>query len=492
MEPTSLVDTKTKCLTCNGRLLSKLNLNSPQKHRNEELLSANTLATPTSAHLDRYYFCNCSDVSPSSISCKEKSDSCSKSNGMKDIIISPSIEQIRTPVKTPTRDKPGDHFNFSPSKQLKNNLEKNVISICTNPINGSSRDKNSFLSPIKISGSEKFLEKSNSMDQKRPGRNFRTTRSLSPRPPMQHQHAITLSEENDKIPINDSHDVFNKRKIKRNNNTKPSKLPSISPSNDIHQDHKFYVPSDPWEHMNDISRYQVSRQDSKIIENIWELRSENKKISRQSRSLSSGLSKDYTLTIPDSQNRKSRPKLKYTQSTTSKTIDDQFFHQKHKSISTVRVEAEPITKVASTHNIPTNSLSDASAFYTGPQSLGSIEHKKLLSLSPTLGYLSLTEFEIQNIKNYKKSSSLYVSNQLLQPRHSFSTSLGPRDDELKLNIRRLSEQIRYSCNDEKTIGENINKNNDGFATETIVGQNNGTSDNKNATVCTDALLETRC
>lgn len=492
-------------MSCNGR---KFNLSSPQKYRDDGHLSPNRLATPTSAHLDRHNFCSCSDVSPPSISLKDgdKSDNSNKSNYSKDIIISSSIAKARSPVKSPRRDKVGDHFNFSPSKQMKNRSNKDVD---TSPQKEAIRDKIALLSPIKIPEAGKILEKSNSMDERRPQRNLRTTRSLSPRPPMHHQHAITVSDENDKVsvklsPNNDLDDVFNKHKFKRDTNVKVAKDLAYSlASDDIRQDHMIYVPSDPWQHKNDIGKKSPRRSRkqmvSKTIDDPWELRSERKQVTRQSRSLGGAAtvsaSIDPTLTIPDAKNRRSRPKLQHTRSPNS--TDDQFLHQKYKSVSTLRVEAtHPIIKGASTHNIPINfsNYNDdpAIALNSGPQSLGSPERRKLLSLSPTLGYHSLTDFEIQNIKKYKKASSLSVSNQLLQPRHSFSTSPGAHDDELQLNIRRLSEQMRYSYSGENTCGENFIRNNDVIGTESIKGQQNNGTNSKKPHVSTDALLETRC
>lgn len=437
--------------------------------------------------MDRNYFCSCSDVSPPSISLKdgEKSDNSNKSNCS-------GISKARSPVKSPRRDKVGDHFNFSPSKQI--NSERDAKNVGIDAV----KEKSTLLSPIKIPGSSKILEKSNSMDEKKPQRNLRTTRSLSPRPPISHQHAITISDENEKVsiklsPNNDMDDIFNKHKFRRDINSKHAEeLPSPMASDDGHRDHLIYVPSDPWEHKNDIDikspRRNRKQLESKTIDDPWELRSERKQVTRQSNSIGGCATLD-----SDTKNRKSRQKLQHTKLPSMKTIDDQYLYQKYKSKGTLRTEATPpIIRGASTHNIPVNcsNLNDnPTTISSGPQSLGSPERRKLLSLSPTLGYHSLTDFEIQNIKNYKKSSSLSVSNQLLQPRHSFSTS--SRDDELQLNIRRLSEQMRYSYASENTCNENINKTNDRFAS--MQGQqNSGTNSKKKPTVLSDTLLETRC
>jgi hypothetical protein len=103
-------------------------------------------------------------------------------------------------------------------------------------------------------------------------------------------------------------------------------------------------------------------------------------------------------------------------------------------------------------------------------------------MSPKLGYHAVTDDD--NVKVKKKSQNQYlnVSNpNLLQPRHSFSTSNSKKDDELTLNIRRLSEQIKHSSN-YASYGN--------FAA--TVSPKSGDMEKKSASVLSDPLLETTC
>jgi hypothetical protein len=120
----------------------------------------------------------------------------------------------------------------------------------------------------------------------------------------------------------------------------------------------------------------------------------------------------------------------------------------------------------------------------------------MLSLSPTLGYCIVDESKRskqQQRNNTQQQQHLNVSNpNLLQPRHSFSSSTmtSKRDDELTLNIRRLSEEINRSSNytNERhfsTSTANINQN-------LKTNETMATTEKNSTTNLRDSLLETTC
>lgn len=57
------------------------------------------------------------------------------------------------------------------------------------------------LTPVRAADHQRTLEKSNSLGESKPPRMLRNTRSLSPRPPVRHQHSIMVSDENDIISV---------------------------------------------------------------------------------------------------------------------------------------------------------------------------------------------------------------------------------------------------------------------------------------------------
>jgi hypothetical protein len=121
---------------------------------------------------------------------------------------------------------------------------------------------------------------------------------------------------------------------------------------------------------------------------------------------------------------------------------------------------------------------------TSPSNLSPSQKDPLSSLSPKLGY-NLVPDE-RTSKSKKKNQFLNVSNpNLLQPRHSFSTSTPKKDDELTLNIRRLSEQIKYSSN-------YASYGNFSSASTANTSPKPGEMDKKSSSLLSDSLLETTC
>lgn len=391
-------------------------------------------------------------------------------------------------------------FDF-PQEKVPKTVEKELkIDDSLNPINPHS---DQLLSPMKV----KVLEKSNSLGESKPAKQLRTTKSLSPRPPMKHQHSIMISDENGMVlvpdpdePTQDFDDVFNKKR-KNSEGTglqisSDNSSPVLSDSgvgslrlDDRHMNNRstsclVYVPSDPWTKMTeDLVESGTTKKDSKKTKKALEAKSlskpsltsddpwvwrtddddytdkkkggANKKAAsyKQSRSMLAKLEENNMKlcqqmkfstnnmsmpgpapqTVPSSS--LGRPKMQRSKSP-GRSIDD---HIEPTPISTSNKYKEkkrpaklnPIPVTSSQYNQPNNP--------TSPMSLS----PKTLSLSPTLGYRSVPD---TNFGSTKKTSSPYlnISNpNLMQPRHSFS-SLNRKDDELQLNIRRLSEQMKYT------------------------------------------------
>lgn len=319
-------------------------------------------------------------------------------------------------------------------------------------------DKN-LLSPVKLdlgntNNASSRLEKASSVDEKKPQRNLRTTRSLSPRPPVRHQHAITVSDENDvtqvKLSPNDElDDVFNHHKRQSRGKQRDVRSPSLTESSTCGTKKErgpVYVPSDPWLLMKDMHerpkftnspKHRRPFDAAKSIDDPWELRDDRKRLQRQAKSLSSKFDDNNSvLTLPDVlKSRKDRLQRSKSPAFHDESIIDRQYMHKYKSASNL-IKADSVTNksLSSIINEPVSS---------GPRSLTieSPEQKKLLSLSPTLGYHTLSDFDMS--KKSKNVRNLAIDTQHLQPRHSFSTSTSlKKGDELQLNIRRLSEQMR--------------------------------------------------
>lgn len=371
------------------------------------------------------------------------------------------------------------------------------------------------------------LEKSNSLGESKPTKQLRTTRSLSPRPPVRHQHAIMVSDENDiisvKVSPNEDFELeqgittrmaeLNMRQsggeikivekvptskaggptpgggvVKKKH--KPSKSEQTSP-NIADFDTKFsynqtnnkstgclvYVPSDPWLKMSDLEECKV---------NSLHKRNKNQfhKISKETRSLSRGnidpLPMDPWIwrKPPDSAN--GGPRL--SNSGIKKSPKKEVFRQA-KSFSATKFELEggehtkshrpklqrcksplfieddfvpppPLSAPSSPFlKAPENQFSPPPPPYTAtqlppppvPSHYGVCSSSPVTSPArnkPIANVIDAQHQQGPQIPQQAQRSFLDVVNpNLLQARHSFS-SISQRDDELQLNIRRLSEQMR--------------------------------------------------
>lgn len=328
-----------------------------------------------------------------------------------------------------------------------------------------------LLSPLKHESSSMStrgtLEKSNSLTESKPQKQLRTTKSLSPRPPIKHQHAITVSDEYNVVslkvsPADDFDDVLIRETRNESviSDSSPEGVAGSLQLDDRHKNHRstgclVYVPSDPWTKMepgkgrkkggNRMKKLMDVKSLSKpdlIDDDPWVFDESRKMKDRKSATFRGTHSKSLHV---ESKSGTARPRL-----------------QRSKSPVFDELKNPP----SSPNNL---SLKDP-----------------LSSLSPKLGYHLVPE-DSSSHKAKKKSQFLNVSNpNLLQPRHSFSTSASKKDDELTLNIRRLSEQIKHSSNYAS------------YGNFSSAGSTASTSpkpaemEKKGSSLLNDSLLETTC
>lgn len=386
------------------------------------------------------------------------------------------------------------------------------------------------LTPVR---SDRVLEKSNSLGESKPQKLLRTTRSLSPRPPVKHQHSIMVSDENDIVSVKLSpNEEFDETKEKaqeekqeeitllqkkaQSETTSPNlsdygslKLEdsNIKSANNRSTSCLVYVPSDPWTRMSTgaspapavnrkvkkLESKSFSKPNLEYLEDsdpwVWRsnitLNEQNIKkkgsLPHQTKSLCSALSRDEldsrrlrlcqqrsltkfdkTLTIPgidlnfDARKKITRPKL---QRSKSPAFYEEFFQlekektlNKNKSVSSLKIEKNASNlningakctccegSSLSRHNNGSNNqhMCEQSTIHKSTTSITSPTTKK--QLSPKL-CIPQSPKSLQQQPELLKTSLTVLNPNLLQPRHSFSTP-PQKDDELQLNIRRLSEQM---------------------------------------------------
>ncbi|XP_037030241.1 uncharacterized protein LOC119070054 isoform X1 [Bradysia coprophila] len=340
--------------------------------------------------------------------CKETIDA-SKSKDV-NLKICNSPARSGTVRLSPRRDIPTRNAATSPQ------VDSRRHATATNHSSTTSADNDSKSNEPAVAAPKMSLEKSKSLSESRPQRQLRTTRSLSPRPPIRHQQAIIISDENDVVlKVTPSEDVrydqsVKPRKAKPKSQSEQTS-PNLSDCGTFFPDERYannrstgclvYVPSDPWMKMdsNDLKseRPATARSRPGNDSDPWIHRNSENQNSKSPKVSRSGSSK----TDDRSNSRPAQPRSK------SPAINDE---------ST----KEPKQK---------NSLIDSST--------------ENLMLSPQKAHTSPTA-SLSPLDNPKraKNSLLSVNNSnLLQPRHSFS-SPSQKEDELQLNIRRLSEQIK--------------------------------------------------
>lgn len=299
--------------------------------------------------------------------------------------------------------------------------------------------KKQLLSPSKLESppppTNRTLEKSNSLTESKPSKQLRTTKSLSPRPPMKHQYAVTVCDEYNVVslqvsPADDFDAVLVKNTVKDLviSDSSPEALVGSLRLDDRHMNNRstsclVYVPSDPWTKLEP-STSSRKKKGGNRMKKLMDAKSLSKP----------DLIEDDPWVFDES--RKSQDK----KSATYRHSHSKSLHVESKSgTARARLQRAKSPVVLSDDNLK-NPPSSLNNHFTS--------NDPLSSLSPKLGYHSVAEVNSSKAKSKSKENQfLNVSNpNLLQPRHSFSTSTSKKDDELTLNIRRLSEQIKHSSN----------------------------------------------
>lgn len=287
-----------------------------------------------------------------------------------------------------------------------------------------------LLSPTKAEDSpppSRTLEKSNSLTDSKPPKQLRTTKSLSPRPPVKHQHAITVCDEHNVVSLEvspaDDFDYVLSRNV-RNEIVISDSSPEGMVSGNLRLDDRHmnnrstsclvYVPSDPWTKME--PERSTKKKGGNRMKKLMDVKS---------------LSKPDLIEDDPWVFDATRVKHKGDKSGTCRGSHSKSFHVDSKS-GTARPRLQ-------------RSKSPIFSPDDNPKNPPCTPKDPLSSLSPKLGYSQLPEEKVSSKSKKNQSQFLNVSNpNLLQPRHSFSGT--KKDDELTLNIRRLSEQIKHSSN----------------------------------------------
>lgn len=314
---------------------------------------------------------------------------------------------------SPRRDIPMRNAATSPQVESRRQQANSSTTAADNSDTTTSNCKRGAAAP------KMFLEKSKSLSESRPQRQLRTTRSLSPRPPIRHQQAIIICDENDVVlKVTPSEDIGQEhspkiRKAKAKCQSEQTS-PNLSDCGTFFADDRYannrstgclvYVPSDPWMKMdsND-SKAEHFRSEPSNDNDPW--------IHRNS----------------ENQNSKSPKILRQNQQSLSSKTDDRSLHSRP---TQQRSKSPAMNDDATNETKHKNSLPDSSS--------ENLMLSPIKSHSPTA---SMTLSPLDNPKRAKNSLLSVNSSNLLQPRHSFS-SPSQKDDELQLNIRRLSEQIK--------------------------------------------------
>lgn len=357
-----------------------------------------------------------------------------------------------------------------------------------------------------------LLEKSNSLGESKPSRPLRTTRSLSPRPPVRHQHAITVCDENDivsvKVSPNEDFDEETNQQNQLNATGAKKKAQSeqTSPNlsdfgtaftyesctNNKSTSCLVYVPSDPWLKMSDIEKKSSTIGEKKV-----------KVFTQETRSLSRGnlvqLNNDPWIW------RKSTD-LSPTANTKKSLKQEAYLQSKSFSITKFDLPDLGMMKISSNKKDKNNSCAKSNRPKLQRSKSPIIiddDHTPFINDTTASCTCNATESTQQNLLSPRKDtfnkepaqaqrnnnkSFLNVTNpNLMQTRHSFS-SISQKDDELPLNIRRLSEQIK---NNTTTTGADFTDYLNQFhCSEAQKAKQTATT--RNSSKNSDPVLETTC
>lgn len=412
---------------------SNRNLKSLQIRKDTECISSSILHSPKNLQvcICNVLACSCyhsprtDNLSPKIILTPDKITAHNDATTLP--FLSPKTDESNTIGASPNAKK---YFSFSPTR-----ISAYYNFVATNA--------DHLVEAVSKEG-KPALEKSNSTEHQKTSKSLRTTRSLSPRPPITHQHAITVSDENDvtsvKVSPNDDLFIFNMhQKHRKSVQQKQVELEATK---------KNIETEDPWKLMQNT---KVPKQ--KSADDPWERRQK--------------------LEFSNIESKGHKPKLE------RKTYQDASKNDsmlKFKSTSTLK--CNEIDK-GSQHFI-TNSGPQSLSFSTSPD-----QRKAIFNLSPTLNHTASATTVVE--QQAAANKTLFVST--VQPRRSFSnTSNARRDEELPLNIRRLSDQVRTfhtSVWPTQISHEQLNSSNDNKVIQKKTANN---LEEKNR----ETPLETRC
>lgn len=333
---------------------------------------------------------------------------------------------------SPRREIPMRNAATSPQREMCNKATtKSPLAI--EPVaTGATTQKPRSPLPAKI-----ILEKSKSVSETRQARPLRTTRSLSPRPPIRHQQAIIVSDENDII-----------LKV----------LPPDGGGGGGHQNNNFD---------DDDEVFHVDRQSRRAArhhKNKAKAQSENTSpnISKCDASFFCGAAAAAGLSVADDRTANNRstgclvyvpsdPWMKQPQDHRKKSatlvknsVNDPWIYRRTGETKVAQLSRQQ-SKSMSSH-IDNNEAAAAAAPLKSENLIFSPAKTPLPPPPPPPVQLTNGAASAAERKKQAQNFLLNVVNQNvhLQPRHSFSTLMPTNraDDELQLNIRRLSEQIK--------------------------------------------------
>lgn len=358
-----------------------------------------------------------------------------------------------------------------------------------------------------------LLEKTNSLGESKPLKQLRTTRSLSPRPPIRHQHAIIASDSNDvdfKLSVSSKtipNENHNQKISKKKNVTNLCRSEQSSPNIIDGAGIKFaynkstnystgclgYVPSDPWLKLVDIGTISTTNQNSlppkksekrlrpaKTLpennEDPWVKRADVESVSKSPRHEKFRQCKSFSATkfdvdsgsVATPKGTLSNP-CKFSGGYITNDMNGTYVVDGRKKLQSAPSSPHFLTTLENpfssacylnnqytvdpfNNKTPTRSSSFSPARIKdcqNPFSDFNLPAQIPNSPPPMISVASESITDQQKIKSNVNNrttnySFLNVCNpQFLNTRHSFSSVPNQRqDDELQLNIRRLSDQMR--------------------------------------------------
>lgn len=331
---------------------------------------------------------------------------------------------------------------------------------------------------------------------------LRSARSLSPRPPVRHQpHAITVSDENAVVSVklspNDVAMATGRAKRCQSEHASPNVFEDRNFEYDdkaIHSNRStgclVYVPSDPWLRMSDEDLVVSHAQNNK-----------KKKLRTTPVAKSAGAQSESPQFLFPAVKSQSKPNM-------LNDSDDPWVWKggpKQDGLSTAHrrsrnrtaVENKPLQRPALSRqakSLQAKDLSSERDLYSPP-----LCDSVIVSTGDVRTGRGRSREALNSTSSTNVSSCLQV-NVSLQPRHSFSSVPSQRDDELQLNIRRLSEQVRHSRSPMGSMAAGFNRSSLGTGDIASGWERTGPPPvrqpvagvDRDLTAAEEALLETTC